>query len=140
MKHGSNRRKHGDIVESLDRMYRRIRKDEWCSGGDYCFCYTCGKLFSREQIEVGHFESRRFEAIRWDDRNTRPQCHDCNMAMAGAKGAASAERVRAIYANRLIEEIGEAEYNAMERKRLKRLSPIELAELEDRMKKRLRRT
>lgn len=39
-------------------------------------CVCCG---STENLQAGHFYSRRYLAIRWDDRNVHAQCANCNL-------------------------------------------------------------
>jgi len=39
-------------------------------------CVTCGK-FTRKK-DCGHFLSRRFESIRFDEKNAHGQCEKCN--------------------------------------------------------------
>lgn len=39
-------------------------------------CITCGRFTSKK--DCGHFISRRFEATRYDERNSHGQCLKCN--------------------------------------------------------------
>lgn len=39
-------------------------------------CITCGKYTSEK--DCGHFISRRFEAVRFDEKNAHGQCLKCN--------------------------------------------------------------
>jgi len=38
-------------------------------------CVTCG---SRDKKDCGHFLSRRFESVRFDEKNAHGQCLKCN--------------------------------------------------------------
>lgn len=47
-------------------------------------CYTCGKYLPVKQLQAGHFIGRRQgQAIRWEPRNVKPQCLNCNVFRRG---------------------------------------------------------
>lgn len=54
-----------------------IRKREIDQNG-YTECITCGRKFHWKDIDCGHFISRRYEATRYDELNSNPQCRSCN--------------------------------------------------------------
>ncbi len=39
-------------------------------------CYTCGYV---GPLQCGHFVSRQYLSVRWDENNARPQCAMCNI-------------------------------------------------------------
>lgn len=41
-------------------------------------CITCSKPIPYTQVHAGHFQSRRYNATRWDRRNVNGQCAGCN--------------------------------------------------------------
>lgn len=41
-------------------------------------CSTCGHPHHWKQLDCGHFQSRRYEPTRYDEKNTGPQCVSCN--------------------------------------------------------------
>lgn len=43
-----------------------------------CTCCTCKKMIPWKSIHNGHFQSRRYESTRYDEKNTGPQCAFCN--------------------------------------------------------------
>lgn len=45
------------------------------------YCYTCGA--KPEELQNGHFMSRRYLNTRWDNMNCHPQCHECNSVKQG---------------------------------------------------------
>lgn len=45
------------------------------------YCYTCDRQF--EELQNGHFMSRRFIRTRWDNTNCHPQCNECNVEKGG---------------------------------------------------------
>lgn len=38
-------------------------------------CITCGRY---TELQCGHFISRRFESVRFDEKNSNGQCEKCN--------------------------------------------------------------
>jgi hypothetical protein len=67
----SDPRKLKPIVKQLDSLVRQILlvRDK--------ACVLCGE-FRYHLLEVGHYEKRRFKAVRWDLRNCNILCHACN--------------------------------------------------------------
>ena len=55
-------------------------------------------------MHAGHFITRNISSTLFDPRNLRAQCASCNIYLRGNV---------AIYAKRLMEEIGEKEYDAL---------------------------
>ena len=127
------------LVQALDSAYRQLRKLQWSAKATPARvrCFTC--LRPIEEVEVGHYESRRHIEIRWSDDNTRPQCHDCNQAMAGAGGPERAIVVKGEYRRNLIREIGERRVLAVEAaaKRTAKIPTYLLAELLTRLREEL---
>lgn len=41
-------------------------------------CCTCGTPHHWKRLHCGHFQSRRYESTRYDEKNTGPQCPSCN--------------------------------------------------------------
>lgn len=54
-------------------------------GHPWIKCYTCGKIDHWKRMDCGHWISRRKYGVRWDFRNTRPQCTTCNSYNEGEK-------------------------------------------------------
>jgi|TARA_R110002012_G_C11543810_1_gene601704 hypothetical protein len=47
-------------------------------------CFTCGIVkHYKSGMQCGHFQSRRFMATRYDEKNCSAQCVACNMFRAG---------------------------------------------------------
>ena len=44
-------------------------------------CITCGKI--TQEKDCGHFISRRFESVRFDEKNAHGQCIKCNRFQYG---------------------------------------------------------
>ena len=41
-------------------------------------CCTCNTPHHWKQLHCGHFQSRRYESTRYDEKNCGPQCPKCN--------------------------------------------------------------
>lgn len=61
-------------------------------------CYTCDKYAPWKTMQCGHYISRRWNLLRFDERNTKIQCVGCNLFKAGASDT---------YALNLIRDYGE---------------------------------
>jgi len=46
-------------------------------------CITCQKHYRWQDVDCGHFLSRRYLSIRWSEINTAPQCKNCNVFNQG---------------------------------------------------------
>ena len=69
------------LKKELDKwfsLYIRIRNSE----NGLAQCFTCGKVDHYKKLQCGHFQSRRFMATRYDERN-QIQCVKCNMFEQG---------------------------------------------------------
>jgi hypothetical protein len=71
------------LKKELDKwfsLYIRIRNSE----NGLAQCFTCGKVahYKTGGMQCGHFQSRRFMATRYDERN-QIQCVKCNMFEQG---------------------------------------------------------
>ncbi len=43
-----------------------------------CKCATCSSVFPWKEMDAGHFISRRWKAVKYDERNVLAQCPSCN--------------------------------------------------------------
>ena len=50
---------------------------------DKYICCTCGKRGDKYTIDSGHFLTRRYKAIKYDERNVNAQCIKCNQYGGG---------------------------------------------------------
>lgn len=88
-------------------------------------CYTCGKRLPWKALHNGHFKSRQFIGTRFDFDNMRPQCEYCNVVLHGNINK---------YREKLIKEIGEERVLALDKKKSKKLSTVELEQLLEEVK------
>jgi hypothetical protein len=72
------------LKKELDKWFSLyIRLREATSEG-MVQCFTCGKVAHyKKSMQNGHFQSRRFMATRYDERNCQVQCVGCNMFKSG---------------------------------------------------------
>lgn len=73
-RHPSRNRPQKHPKKSLDMMFSKIIR--WRDGS----CCECGK--SRD-LECAHGFSRRYLAVRWDERNAFALCRECHMYYTG---------------------------------------------------------
>ena len=48
-----------------------------------CKCITCDTVKHWTEMDCGHFQSRRYLATRWDEKNAHAQCQRCNNFQGG---------------------------------------------------------
>ena len=70
-------RKKPDLVKKLDRVFSLyIRLRDTMPGG-YVRCISCGQIKKFEDVDCGHFHSRRHMATRFDEDNAHAECRHC---------------------------------------------------------------
>lgn len=90
--------------EKLDRVFSIYIRTLYADYKGYVKCYTCGKVVEWKEAQCGHFIRRQFTAVRFDERNCRPQCYDCNMIFDGMEES---------FEEHLREELGEKEVDKL---------------------------
>lgn len=66
------------LINKLDRIFSEyIRKRDADKKG-MCKCITCQREFKWDELDAGHFISRKEMSVRWDERNVAAQCQYCN--------------------------------------------------------------
>lgn len=66
------------LVAKLDRLFSQyIRLRDTMPNG-YGKCISCGKIKTYDQMDCGHFHSRRHMATRFDEDNAHAECRYCN--------------------------------------------------------------
>lgn len=73
----SQLKKKADVYWSRATRYRFMNDDG--SVG----CVTCGLKMDFKKAQCGHFMSRRYNATRFSEENTAPQCFGCNVMQQG---------------------------------------------------------
>ena len=70
------------ITREADRVFSIwIRKRN--SVGGRAKCVTCGGIDNYKNMDNGHYISRRFMSVRYDERNCNVQCRVCNRDLKG---------------------------------------------------------
>lgn len=93
------------LLKLLDIEVGRYIKKKYEVSPGISQCYTCKKFLPTNEVQAGHYISRRYYATRFDLRNIRPQCTGCN-------GLRSGEWLK--FRFYLVEELGEAQVTELE--------------------------
>ena len=69
---------------SISRLKKKLDAvfSEWVRRSQDC-CFTCGKVEHWKDAQAGHFISRTFTCVRWNDMNVNRQCVSCNVFKHG---------------------------------------------------------
>lgn len=59
-----------------------VRKRDAYDDG-IAICCTCGKMDHWKNMDCGHYLSRRYLSIRYEEKNTGVQCKSCNVFNQG---------------------------------------------------------
>lgn len=73
------------LVDLLDRAFSELVRLRHANPRGIVQCYTCSALHHWKQLEAGHYVDRDRKATRWDKRNVKPQCPDCNRFADGRR-------------------------------------------------------
>ena len=71
------------LIKKIDRIFSEYIRLKHADKNGYCTCITCGKTYHYKNIDAGHFVSRRFLIVRFDELNVHPQCKYCNRFLNG---------------------------------------------------------
>lgn len=92
------------LVKKLDTVFSKWVRYSAAKGKGYCKCVTCGKIEPPERCDAGHYISRTYNILRWDERNVHPQCQSCNRFKEGHKDEYALFMVRT-YGAGILEEL-----------------------------------
>jgi hypothetical protein len=109
------------LIGQLDKLLSMIVRNRDAVNGTNT-CYTCGQVLPINQLQCGHFHSRRYFGTRWDLDNVRVQCYECNVIQQGNLQ---------VFETKLKNEIGMERLNQLARKAksLSKFSTLELHQL-----------
>jgi len=72
-----------ELIKEADTLFSLyLRKSNADKNGEVK-CYTCGIKKRWQEIQCGHYISRSCLYLRYDIRNTKPQCEYCNCGKHG---------------------------------------------------------
>lgn len=94
------------MQEKLDRVFSIYIRLKNADHTEMVECYTCGEVIPWKQAQNGHFNLRGNDATRYDERNCKPQCFQCNMFRNGMPEA---------FEENLRDELGEEEFEDLMR-------------------------
>ena len=66
------------LINKLDRIFSEYRRKRDANKKGICKCITCQREFKWNELDAGHFISRKEMSVRWDERNVAAQCQYCN--------------------------------------------------------------
>lgn len=102
--HRAKRREKVDLAKRLDMVFSAyVRLRDAMYGGN-TVCISCGRVLPFEQMQAGHYYSRRCMSTRWDADNVHSECSICNCHDSNhLKG----------YTVNLLSKIGEVRFNRL---------------------------
>lgn len=71
------------LFDILDDVYSKWLRQSGADDNGICECFTCGHKDHFSRMQCGHFYSRSHKFLRYDPRQTKIQCPDCNEYRAG---------------------------------------------------------
>lgn len=120
-------------ITVTDQWYSKYIRIKEAYENGYAQCCTCGKILYWKDLQCGHFVSRRKIPTRFHEKNTHPQCSNCNGKNKGEQGK------HAIYIDKRYGP-GTAEmlFNIAEMRGVKKHTKKELKELSSEFRKKFR--
>lgn len=73
----------GPLIIRADEIYSKWLRLSYANEFRMLNCYTCETYIYWTAADCGHFKKRGNMLLRWDPRNTRPQCEQCNRKKGG---------------------------------------------------------
>jgi len=71
------------LKKKADKLYSLKLRKEAANKEGMCKCYTCSSIKHWKELQCGHFVTRTITALRYEPKNTRPQCVSCNLFKQG---------------------------------------------------------
>ena len=72
-----------NLIADLDYVFSQYIRVKYADKDGIATCFTSGKKYNWQQIQCGHFISRKNLSTRWLEANCRPQCMECNYFKTG---------------------------------------------------------
>lgn len=67
-----------DLIIDCDVLFSRYIRLKYADKNGIAECYTCGDKKRWQEQQCGHYKNRAIMYLRFDERNVRVQCQDCN--------------------------------------------------------------
>ena len=71
------------LINDLDFTFSRYIRIKEANENGMCECYTCGKIDHWKYLQCSHYIKRGHYGLRWDSRNAKPACINCNELLNG---------------------------------------------------------
>lgn len=71
--------KRKTLITKLDRAFSIYIRASAANRKGQAKCFTCDRRTHWRQLQCGHFMSRQYYAMRWDELNAYAQCRACNL-------------------------------------------------------------
>ena len=94
------------LIKKLDNLFSKYKRLSALTPQGYIRCFTCNGFFTYRQIDCGHYIGREYMGTRYENRNTEPQCHDCNRFGEGRKDV-FALKLQKKYGPGILEELND---------------------------------
>jgi len=72
------------LIKDLDSVLSIFIRQKYSDFHGYALCFTCNTRKPWQELQNGHYVSRSYKNIRFDETNTHPQCVACNIFKHGA--------------------------------------------------------
>lgn len=117
------------LIKKLDKVFSLyIRKRD--ANGDYFTCITCNEIKLFSKADAGHYVSRGYKSLRFDERNVHAQCTKCNRFLSGNMDEYTIFMIRR-YGVDVLEELNRLKYT------VKQFTSQELQDMIDHYKQKL---
>lgn len=70
-------------IKKLDEIFSKVVRLSYADKNGYVKCFTCSRIMYWKEIQNGHFIPRKCMALRFDTKNSFPQCPFCNCGKSG---------------------------------------------------------
>lgn len=67
-----------ELIDVADDLFSKVIRLSAADENGFVICYTCDIKIRWQDIQNGHYVKRGNLFLRFDTRNCRPQCEDCN--------------------------------------------------------------
>lgn len=74
------------LIQDADAIFSRFTRLKYANEFGIVKCFTCDTKKHWTLLQCGHFIGRSHLRLRWDERNTKPQCIHCNEMKNGNIG------------------------------------------------------
>ena len=74
------------LREECASKFQRLRRLQEADSNGICTCVTCGVRGHFNEMEGGHYFTRKKNSTLLDPMNVHPQCNNCNRWNDGQKG------------------------------------------------------